>query len=311
VKRGTFDGTYRYLRNYFPHRPNGQPLMFLFRAQSTQAWYESWKDGETTVEQSAFWEPVPHEQLFHTVEDPWEVKNLVEDPNSQQILESLRSQTDQFILTTRDGGFIPEDILLDIQGLYAIEELTSEEVSTFLYDYFQSDAYDLPSLMEIADLAASQDPDQTDQLLGALQHQDAAQRFWGAVGFAALGSNIPNEPSIVDLLLQVASDSDEFASVRSSAIEALFHIMANHSKQRAKISGILIESVGQLLQSELDFDLVYLMNSLHYAPVPTELKQRFLPAMERIAQDESRAIKGTETYSKRISDYLVNRWSAD
>ena len=44
----------------------------------------------------------PYEELYDLRNDPWEVKNLAEDSNYQQVLQELSAKLDSVLVTTND-----------------------------------------------------------------------------------------------------------------------------------------------------------------------------------------------------------------
>jgi N-sulfoglucosamine sulfohydrolase len=108
MSRAVTDGKYRYIRNYMPYRPHGQHLEYLWLAPSIRSWEEAYKNGQCNEIQSRFWLPKPAEELYDSENDPWEINNLADDPAFTEILNRMRTTCDEWIMQTRDAGFIPE-----------------------------------------------------------------------------------------------------------------------------------------------------------------------------------------------------------
>jgi N-sulfoglucosamine sulfohydrolase len=285
MQRGVFDGEYRYIRNFMPHRPNGQYIHYPFRMQSMQEWYRVWASGDATQEQSIFWMPQPPEELFHTASDPWEVQNLAENPAYAHKLQELRERTNQYMLTYRDAGFIPDDMYGALLG-----NLT-------LYEYIRTDAYLLEYLIDIAAKASSRNPDYLPELIQAMQNDYAPARFWGALGCIVLGDGAVDARLTLMSLLE-----DEFASVRVMAAEAL-GFMGDMD--------LAIRILSEVLDSEMEHDLLYAVNALASFDVPKQYHQQLLDKLHSIAYDEQRVVRGSFDYSRRTATYLVLKWTQE
>lgn len=101
---------FKYVRNFLPERPHLQP--------------NNYKDGKSIVqtlralhaagkldplqERLLFSLPRPKEELYDVVADPFETRNLADDPQQRATLEQLRARLDRWIIDTGDRGNTPE-----------------------------------------------------------------------------------------------------------------------------------------------------------------------------------------------------------
>ena len=285
MQRGVFDGEYRYIKNYMPHRPNGQYIHFPFRMQSMQAWYHEWANDRTTPEQSRFWLPQPPEELYHTASDSWEVRNLAHDPEFAGKLMELRKATRDYVLRYGDAGFMPDDMHDPLRG-----DLT-------LYEYIRSNDYLLEKLVDIAGMASSRNPEFLPQLKQAMQDPYGPVRFWGALGCLVLGYDAVGMRSSLESLLD-----DEYASVRVMTAEAL---------GRLGDLDTAIETFSKVLDSELDVELLYAVNALASLDVDEKYHAELLSKLRPLAEDENRIVRGDQEYSRRTATYLVIKWTED
>ena len=74
------DAQYRYIRNYYPHLPQGQHHDYLWKMPATVSWEKEFMAGRCNAVQSAFWLPKATEELYDEQADPYEIKNLATDP---------------------------------------------------------------------------------------------------------------------------------------------------------------------------------------------------------------------------------------
>jgi hypothetical protein len=157
---------YRYIRNYYPDRANGQHIGFMFLAQGYQSWERQFIEGKLNALQSSFWLERDAEELYDIVSDPQQTRNLASEQGFKGQLDELRQKVDARILQVNDNGFIPEG--------HALE------------GYFSSrDNAEFPvrEVMELANLAIQRDPVQIDLFIRILQIEDKEiLRYWAAIG---------------------------------------------------------------------------------------------------------------------------------
>ena len=112
--RSVSDGRYRYVRNYLLDVPYLIANAYRERLPMTADLYAlrargaarpgQWQIAATTR--------VP-EELYDSEQDPWEVNNLIDEPEHQQRIAALRAALDRWIEDTGDLGFVlPESRLV-------------------------------------------------------------------------------------------------------------------------------------------------------------------------------------------------------
>ena len=107
-QRTVTDGRWRYIRNYMPHRPLGQPQAFAWLAKGYQDWEAAHLSGTLNEEQERFFQRKPYEELYDLSQDPEELDNLANTPRAARILRQLRKALDAQMLAIHDNGFLPE-----------------------------------------------------------------------------------------------------------------------------------------------------------------------------------------------------------
>jgi uncharacterized sulfatase len=100
------DERYRYIRNFMPERPFLQinrykeatyPMLPLMRRLHAA--------GELTPTQAVLFAPSrPREELYDLAADPYEVHNLADSPEHQQVLQRMRAATSAWIQRSDDQG---------------------------------------------------------------------------------------------------------------------------------------------------------------------------------------------------------------
>lgn len=207
LSRSVRDVKFRYTRNFMPHKIYGQYIEYLWQAPSMPSWEKAYQERRLNAVQSAFWEPKPFEELYDTDADPENVHNLAADPAYRQVLERMRGALVNWMIISKDVGFIPEPMMADI----------SEVIP--LYDFARGGQYPLEKVLETATMAASADIQSLPVLTERLQDGNPVVRYWAATGCRILeGAAVSAKPALLLAL------SDQEVSVRIAAAEAVYYL---------------------------------------------------------------------------------------
>jgi len=202
--RSVRDKKYRYIRNYMPHKIYGQYLEYLWKAPSMGSWEAAYKAGTLNAVQKKFWETKPVEELFDVDADPHNVNNLADDPKYAAILKRMRQANHDYLIESKDVGFIPEG------RLEAIAQTTP------LFDYARSGQYDVKRVVETAEMASLGEPKNLKELTKKLADKDPVVRYWAVTGCTILGDKAQRaKGTLINLL------NDPEITVRIAAAEAL------------------------------------------------------------------------------------------
>ncbi len=103
---------FKYIRNFYPLRPLLQPNDYKDNKPTIKKIRELHQLHKLTSEQaSLLLSPTrPKEELYDVKADPFETRNLADDPAHQATLTSMRARLDQWIVDTRDRGAEPESM---------------------------------------------------------------------------------------------------------------------------------------------------------------------------------------------------------
>jgi arylsulfatase A-like enzyme len=112
--RSVSDGRYRYTRNYMTDVPYLLPVAYREQIPMT---HDLYKLRETGSDNPAHWQFVtkqrPAEAFYDSQSDPWETKNLIDAPEHQARIATMRKKLDAWIKDTGDLGFVlPETELV-------------------------------------------------------------------------------------------------------------------------------------------------------------------------------------------------------
>jgi hypothetical protein len=172
-----------------------------------RSWFDEFQAGRCDEIQSAFWRPKPSEELYDITDDPHEVHNLATDPQHGSELKDLRRVLRIELNSTRDVGFIPEGMS---------NRLAADST---IHDYARGNSYPIERIVEIADLATSNDVRALPGLIQALDDPHPVIRYWGAMGCLILHSQSAPAKDRLMLLLQ-----DEWPDIRVASAEAVAYL---------------------------------------------------------------------------------------
>ncbi len=78
-----------------------------------QVWRQGHAQGKLNAVQTLFFAPSKSvEELYDTTADPFEVRNLADDPQHSARLAELRAACDQWLVKTDDKGAVPVEELI-------------------------------------------------------------------------------------------------------------------------------------------------------------------------------------------------------
>jgi arylsulfatase A-like enzyme len=195
------DRRYRYLRNFHPHKPYAQYLSYMEQGNVMKDLRRLAREGKVPPGARLFMgDTKPVEELYDTENDPHEMKNLAASPEHKRILERMRGVQEEWSVSTRDVGLIPEPEV-DARGRaagsrYAI--LRRSGGDKFIRE--------LRSLVDAVNRG-----DNPSLVKASLKHKDAALRYWAVVGLSKTAE--------VAVAMNDSSPAVRIAAARAAAVE--------------------------------------------------------------------------------------------
>ena len=192
--RSVFDGRFKLLHSYIPHKPESLRNFFQWGMPANLAWDNYVLNGECRKEEwLAPFKPHSAERLFDTLSDPFELHDLADDPQYEHVRFRLRQGLSAHLRATGDLGFFPVTM--------------RDKSPQSLYDWVRESNFPLNDLITAAETAGAGDPKDRAVLIEHLTGDRPEFRFWGASGLATLaqqdkGGDFPPE------LLGAMSDPD-------------------------------------------------------------------------------------------------------
>ena len=209
MQRCVRDKQFKYIRYYESYKPFCQYMNTPEKGAIMKEIRAAHKDMTLPPEgQHIVSTTKPSEELFDCKNDPFELNNLVDNPEYEDKLQELRSAHSQWSDKTKDTGLIPETILRQWEALSGLS----------IYDYMRSEDVPVDVIREtaLADLPI-------DKLNARLSHENEAVRYWAAINLGNKITGIKNFDGLISSL------EDKVPVVRFAAARAL--VMANKKQQ--------------------------------------------------------------------------------
>ena len=205
IIRSVRDKRYRYIRNYEPLKTYYQYMNTPEKGATMKEIRRVHAAGNMPAAAALFMAPKkPVEELYDLEADPHEINNLAADKKQAAKLKELRETHTQWVRDTGDLGLLPE-----------AEIEIREKVVGARFDILNGKARLNKELSRVAALA-SDGESALPKLLEALGHDDAAIRYWGAIGVGNIGGAAKSgKPAMMTAL------KDSAPSVRIAAARAL------------------------------------------------------------------------------------------
>jgi N-sulfoglucosamine sulfohydrolase len=172
--RAVCNKQFLYIRNYMPYVPWMQELNYLWKMTATQAWVEHVESGKASEVEARFFKPKGWTEEFYDMKkDPDSVDNLIDNPEFAQIIGKMRGGLRAWQEQVHDAALLPE----------ADMARRAAENKTTIYELVRNPKlYNLPALLDAADLALEENRGNLPALRKLLANPDSGLRYWGIVG---------------------------------------------------------------------------------------------------------------------------------
>ncbi len=245
MSRAVRDDQYLYIRNFYPHRPQGTHLAYMFETPTTQVWKRLFDAGKLNEAQAAFWKAKSPEELYDLKTDPYQIHNLASEPTMNETLTRMRGQLKTWMIEQRDLGLVPEGEVLERSG--------KDPAYAFARD---PKRISMERVYEAADLAMRLEEGDLERLLANRVAQDSASRYWTVCGLLYRAQENRDREAIVKAANGMTTDSSLYVQCvanelmarygsetqRKYAIEALMKL-ANAKETNAFVAIVALNSL--------------------------------------------------------------------
>lgn len=281
--RAVRDKKFRYIRNYMPFRIYLQHLDFLFQAVSAQSWEDAFFANKCNELQSVPFRTKPVEELYDTENDPWEVRNLANDPKYQDVLKRMRKENHDWMAQIKDAGLIPESEYLKRSG------------NASMYDYMHSASCPFNELLEAAELATLPEANVA-AYRKLLKNKDSALRYWGVTGL--LIHKDKAKQAIAELKTAL---NDESSSVATLAAETLAGLGEKELANRTYVR-ILTDPNYQMPDRNFAFNSIDAINFK---------SPEIVEAAKKLKEEKGKLLQGTDRFNYfdvLMASALLKKW---
>lgn len=176
--RAVYTKEYVYIKNYMPYVPWMQRLDYLWKMKATEAWSQYVADGLGNDNQRRYFFPkLFTEELYDLKNDPDNVNNLISDPIYKTQVVKMQNALHAWQLDIYDAALMPESEIVR----------RAQENGITIYQMVRNkELYNLPALLDAADLALEQNQTNIPKLRANLLSEEMGVRYWAIVGLFLL-----------------------------------------------------------------------------------------------------------------------------
>ncbi len=190
--RAVYDKEFVYIKNYMPYTPWMQHLNYLWKMKATEAWEDYAMENPSDIDRSKYFYPKLYTEEFYILNEDWDnTNNLVNDPKYADKIGHMRKALREWQLEINDAALIPESEMVK----------RAKDNNMTIYEMVRDPKlYNLPGLLDAADIALEADPDNLDELRIMLNNDDPGIRYWAITGCFLLNDHVGalkvlNDPS--------------------------------------------------------------------------------------------------------------------
>jgi len=199
-------GKYRYVRNFQPFNFDGLMNNYRYKMAAYREWRKLYDAGKLNDTQAQFFEARPAEMLFDVEADPYETKNLANDPQHAKALAELRGRLNNILTDMPDLGFFPESYL-------------AANAADNPVQFGQQHQNEITKLLEITNLQLLPFEEAKPRLEEALKSSNPWQRYWGVIACSAHGKAALSFAKQLESL--ATADPENLVRVRAAEFLAL------------------------------------------------------------------------------------------
>ncbi|WP_237048861.1 sulfatase-like hydrolase/transferase [Limihaloglobus sulfuriphilus] len=279
--RSVRDRRFRYIRNFMPFQPYFNPVPYAEKCNTMKELRRLHKDGKLNAVQAQWMaDRRPFEELYDLENDPWETKNLADDPQYSIRKKRLQTALYNWMVDTRDTGLLPEpEMALETQ------RCGSE------YEIFHSPEGKerVVRLLNIANVSSNPSDSDRPLINNALDSKDASERYWAVLALGEMDK--PGKNGIKNLENAL---NDESTSVRIAAAQSLYF----HGREKTAADSLIKELYAKNLQDE----------TVHYAinVLDSYFGDDAKPAIERVKELQD---SNPGRYSKRMIEIFLEKFA--
>lgn len=244
--RSLREGNMKYVRNFTPFNFDGLTNAYRFEIAAYQEWRKLFDEGKLNDLQASFFLPKAPEAMYDISKDPYETRNLANDPKYKAQLLAMRNKMIKWQKDNHDLGIYPEYILA--KRAYPNTEKFGIE-----------NKKDINRYIDIANLQLKEFDKVKGELAKVLISKDEVDRYWGLIVCSSFGEKAKY------LLPQIEKISKEDLSLENRVRAAEYMALIGHEQpQEVMLSALyscedpleatlILNSIAMLQQSKEPF----------------------------------------------------------
>lgn len=230
-ERSVTDGRYKLIARYIPYKHDALMNAYQWGMPGNIWWDDYYLSGKCREEKWALPFGQHSAELFYDLEkDPYELDNLIDDPEYADEVARLRNRLSRFVRETKDLGFFLKD---------------QRDGDRPLYDRLRETGYDFDALYDLVELTSRVSLEDLPYLEECLGSDRKEIRYWAVVNICELADKGLLEKA-PDSLLKVMETDD--ADVACEAAYALC-LLGHHGEAMEYLTGL--NAGGRLNSSQI------------------------------------------------------------
>lgn len=191
--RSVRKGKYKYIRSFQPFNVDALMNNYRYKQLAYREWKTLYREGKLNETQSAFFKPRAPEMLFDVEKDPYETKNLAQDPEMRTTLKKMHSLLNTWIKEMPDLSLYPEFYLVD-KGFDNPVKFGRERKN------------DINGYIDTADLMLKDFGTVKERIRSQLKSKDPWQRYWALIVCSSFGEKAK---TLVPMVKEMAKNDPE------------------------------------------------------------------------------------------------------
>lgn len=203
--RTVTDGRFVYSRNFMPFMPEARYIRYMEIGEIKQIMRTDLENGLLNPVQKSVFLPRDPEVLYDIENDIWEINNLVNNPDYQDVLSEMRNALDEHLLERRDVLMLPEGELEEISITNSPFEFRENVIQ-----------YPFEEIYAAAKFSGFRSPDILDKQIELLESHNPILRYWAAIGLKS--HSLEDLKSSISILEKKLDDNYPYVTATLASI---------------------------------------------------------------------------------------------
>ncbi len=223
--RTLIKGDYVYERIYYSHHPVLQQQAYWNRSPMLIQMRNDYQNKALNTLEASIFTPRTAEYLFNRKTDKWETLNLAHDKQYEKILLEMRQINQEHIIKHQDLGFLPENVLAQIDQTQTVGEWKVKN-------------YDVKKYLDVAEMVGMSKAHLTKQM-NLLTDKDSVVRYWAVIGLRNQNSKDLNKKQLLKVY-----QNEQSEMVKIELADLFLHLFKDKTQLQYLVNTIIQTSNG-------------------------------------------------------------------